>query len=73
MRSNNELIDMRDALIQREIYPLYIMFKEKPYSRYGSASAFFLISSYAYYTYGLTDIHTERPHSYGVTAAEIQH
>jgi hypothetical protein len=30
MRSNTELIDMSDALIQREIYPLYIMLKEQP-------------------------------------------
>ena len=37
MRSNNELINMSNAQIQREIYPLYIMLKEQPLPRRSGA------------------------------------
>jgi hypothetical protein len=46
MRSNTELIDMSDALIQREIYPLYIMLKEQPLPwRNGAADGVPVVSS----------------------------
>ena len=37
VRSKTELIDVSDALIQREFYPLYIMLKEQPLPRRSGA------------------------------------